>query len=105
MAELNIRYGWLITDAELVVFRVSVELTGPGQAIDRPQREPSTTLGHNRMSSAETEPAPPQPPRPPQTPPRDPVLTGRTSSNNLASCVVTSDLDGDTTAAGVPMTP
>ncbi|KAK0702712.1 hypothetical protein B0H67DRAFT_558327 [Lasiosphaeris hirsuta] len=55
MKEVGVRYGWLITDAELVVLRVSVELTGPGQAIDRPKRQPCSTLGHSRMSSTETD--------------------------------------------------
>jgi len=56
MTEVKVRYGWLITDAELVVLRVSLELTGSGQAADRPKRElGSAALGHSRMSSSETD--------------------------------------------------
>jgi hypothetical protein len=53
VSQLNLRYGWLVTDMELIVLRVSVEFTGPGQAINRPTRQPP--MGHDRTTSAGTE--------------------------------------------------
>lgn len=55
ISQLNLRYGWLITDRELVVFRASVQLTGPGQALDRPARQQQLPMTHNRAVSAGTE--------------------------------------------------
>jgi len=52
ISALRVRYGWLITDAELIVFRICAELTGPGQAIDRPRRQ--AALGHERNTSVGT---------------------------------------------------
>ncbi len=50
------RYDWLITDAELVVFRVSVDYTGPSQTADRPpQQQPSAGHGHGRTTSTDTD--------------------------------------------------
>jgi len=48
MMEVKVRYGWLITDAELVVLCVSLELTGLGQVADRLKRElGSAALGYS----------------------------------------------------------
>ncbi len=54
ITELKMRYGWLITDAELVVFRVSVDYTGPGQTADRPPRQ-QPPASHGRRTSTDTD--------------------------------------------------
>lgn len=50
IAELHVRYGWLLTDTELVVIRVSAQLTGARQATNRLRRRPPP-LGRDRTTS------------------------------------------------------
>lgn len=51
MDGLRVCYGWLITDAELVVLRASAQLTGLGQAVDQPRRAESH--GSHRVSQCQ----------------------------------------------------
>ncbi|KAL8377050.1 hypothetical protein RB595_007944 [Gaeumannomyces hyphopodioides] len=49
------RYGFIITDKELVVFRCAREKVGPGIAATRPVRGSQADLGHSRVGSGETD--------------------------------------------------
>ncbi|KAG5801693.1 hypothetical protein H9Q74_009187 [Fusarium xylarioides] len=51
MARYRTRYGFIITDANLVVLRITRELIGAGLAQTCPRREPAVSVGHQRHSS------------------------------------------------------
>ncbi|KAF5619783.1 hypothetical protein F52700_11611 [Fusarium sp. NRRL 52700] len=51
MARYRTRYGFIITDANLVVLRITRELIGAGLAQTRPRREAAAYVGHQRHSS------------------------------------------------------
>ncbi|KAF5974096.1 hypothetical protein FBULB1_7928 [Fusarium bulbicola] len=54
MARYRTRYGFIITDANLVVLRITRELLGAGLAQARPRREAAVFVSHQRHSSDTT---------------------------------------------------